>query len=1201
MLAGGADSYGCDHDAPGRPAVMGLHRLTAGAGYQYLLKHTASGDCDRAARDPLVGYYAEDGLPPGRWMGAGLEGLATADGRALSAGSVVTEGAMASLFGAGHHPLTHEALGREYRRVAPASERIAVQVQALPADMTPETRTAAIATITHVELRKPVPRTVAGFDLTFTPVKSVSTLWALGDRRTQAAVVAAHRAAVAQTLAFIEDWALFTRTGTDGCRQESVRGLVAAGFDHWDSRAGDPNLHTHVVVANKVQGLDGQWRSVDSRALHHAVVAASETYDALLTDELSRRLTVGWSWRARGPRRSPGFELDGVDQSLLTEFSSRSTQIDEAMTARLAAFYADHGRSPNQVEILRLRSQVTRSTRPGKTVRPLADLVASWRDRAFRRTGRTPEETTAQVLRRAQIRPLSADRIPDQAVEDLARTALEQVMTRRSTWTRWNVHAEAARVSRSLAMAAPEDRVALLGRITDTALAWCVSLEAPAIFGATGRYARPDGSSVFDRPSEDVHTHPAVLAAEARLLAATSDLTAPTAAPIGLDGVTSPASGWRVPLVPDQVDAVRQLALSAARLDVLVGPAGSGKTTTLLALRHVWEHTHGRGSVIGLATSSTAAAQLAGALGIACENTAKWLHEATGPGAATRAALLAHLRDARATATDPVRQRTIDTAAWTLTREQDRWRMRPGQLVIVDEASLAATTTLDRLTAQATAAGAKVVLVGDDAQLSAVDAGGAFALLTDRARPARLTSLWRFTQPWEADATLALRDGDPRVLDAYLDRGRIHDGPAEAMLEDAYAAWQADTAAGLTSVLIAPDATSVAALNHRAHTDRVSDGLVTPGGLTTHAGATIGVGDRVVTRSNDRRLRVTGGGWVRNGDLWDVTAINDDGSLTVTRATGALRPNALPGEARVPRAYVAEHVEHGYATTTHRAQGITTTTAHVLARAGMTRENLYVAMTRGRTANHAYVATDLVDPDCDSLPDVHAPRDAHDVLTTILTTTGAQTSATAMIAAKQNDAGSLRRLGPIRDTLLGDASNARWTALLTCAGLASASVQAIVSGPESGTLLSALDRASTLAGDPVHLAAELLKALDPCQPGLAADLRAAANDWIARRASDPHDIPQRTSGVGLDAAGLAIFGEVEAAITQRTAALTDGALGDRPTWLTALGPEPPTPAGRAAWLYAVATTAAHLDLKPAIRTVLATTAPDDLPAAARSM
>lgn len=1045
--------------------------------------------------------------------------------------------------------------------------------------MEPEARRAAIDAITRVELGRDVSPTVAGFDLTFTVMKSLSTLWALGDTRMQQAVYDAHHAAVGAALRFLEDRALFTRTGHGGCRQEPTRGAVAAAFDHWDSRAGDPNLHTHLVLANKVQGLDGRWRSVDSRALHHAIVTVSELYEAFLVDEVARRLPVRWQWRSRGPRRSPAFELDGVGDDLMAVFSQRATQIDEAMTAAVARFTAGRGRAPNRIEIVQLRQQVTRATRPSKQLHPLGRLLERWRHRATDVTGLTPEELTSQVIRATWTRPVRRRDLPPAVVEELATRVLHGVRERRSTWTRWNVEAETLRVTKPLVAVDASERLAVTTAITDAVQRRCVSLEAPGVFQASGAYQRPDGTSVFDRPGEHAYTDAVILDAEHGLLTAAADTSAPTARVLHADLV---ADGARL-LADDQATAARHIAASGRRVDLLVGPAGSGKTTTLAALRRVWERQHGRGSVIGLAPSSTAAANLAGALGIACENTAKWLHESTGPAGSRRRTVLAQLIAQRGdTSADLRTARTIDTAIAAVRREDRRWSLQPGQLVIVDEASLAGTLALRDLTAQAQAAGAKLLLVGDHAQLSAVDAGGAFGLLADRTGGARLRTLWRFTHPWEAAATAALRAGDPRVLEVYEDAGRLHAGPGESMLEDAYTAWAAHVAAGVTAILLAPDAATVTALNSRAHNDRVQDGLVQPDGITTSDGTSIGVGDRIVTRLNNRRLRWAGG-YVRNGDLWDVHTIGHDGSLLVVPAHTRTARRGIVGTTgsddhtvvHLPAGYVSENVDLAYAITTHRAQGITVDAAHVLAHAGMTRQNLYVGMTRGRDTNHLYLAIDRLDTDCDELPDPHAPGDAHDILTTILATNGAEQSATATIAARQDEATSLRRLEPIARTLYADAAQARWTAKLSALGTEERTVHAVTTSPEAGRLFASLDHIATVAHRHDDTIRALTRAIDGPEP--AESMLRRAQSWLRRHSEDARDIPTMRDPRGLDDDGLELLAQVQDLIAGRIAALTQAALDDPPSWLDTLGPAPDDGPGRDAWLAQVAAHAANTD------------------------
>ena len=134
--------------------------------------------------------------------------------------------------------------------------------------------------------------------------------WALADEPTRARIHAAHRRALDAVIGYGEAQVFATRTGHAGAVSEDVRGIVAAAFDHWDSRAGDPQLHTHVVVLNRVQAVsDGAWRTLDSKALFRAAVGMSELYNGLLADELTRDL--GWLWTPEARRALPGAEMGG--------------------------------------------------------------------------------------------------------------------------------------------------------------------------------------------------------------------------------------------------------------------------------------------------------------------------------------------------------------------------------------------------------------------------------------------------------------------------------------------------------------------------------------------------------------------------------------------------------------------------------------------------------------------------------------------------------------------------------------------------------------------------------------------------------------------------------------------------------------------------------------------------------------------------
>ena len=936
---------------------MSMHKLTAGDGYKYLTRHVAAGDAGLGAGDSLTGYYEQTGNPPGRWYGHGLAGLG-ADSLGvepiarLVPGEQVSEEAMAAVFSHGGDPLTGQPLGRPYPSCATTADAVPGSPDTLGR------------------------HAVVGYDLTFTAPKSVSVLWALGDDATRVKVHGAHRAAVASALEFVEAKVVRTRVGAGGCRQVRTKGMIAAGFEHWDTRTADPNLHTHVVLANKVQGPDGLWRALDGKTVHAAVVTVSELYDVLVADELARRLPVAWGMRERGERRNPAFEVDGIGDDLLAHFSTRSDQIHCAEQDWASGFQADHGRAPSRVETTRARQHLARATRPPNTIHRLSDLFADWANRARALTGLEPHDLAARALQGTYGRPLHAHDVGPEVREALATGAVAQVSTRRSVWTTWNLGAEALRASKLLRMASPTERLALVDAVTTDAAALCVHLDDTR---------DPDRRRV----GESLFTSTELLAAEKTLIDATAE---DAHLPYRIPDMRSPHVRLRQcleALASDQRTAVEAILTSPHLLDALVGPAGSGKTTTLAALATAWRANCG--TVLGLAPSATAAHALSQALGVPCQTTAKWLYESVGPGAHTRSETYAQGLRAEAASSDYFAMRDARETQWKARAEQDEWRVTPGQLVIIDEATLADTRTLATITEQARDAGAKVLLVGDHLQRGSVDAGGSFAMLARRGPTAELTSLWRFSHHWEARASLELRRAHPQVLDTYEAHGAFSDGTRDQMLDAALAAWTEAGEHGHVAVLQASDNRTVRDLNDAARAAGIRAGTVSPEGVDLHDGLTAGVGDRIVTRHNHRRLH-TADGFVRNGDLWDVVAIGRDGSLRVRPARPADPRDDDGTTVRLPATYVAEHVELGYATTTARTQGITVDQTHTIAAPGMAREDLYVAMSRGRHLNHTYVITEPTGDDC--LPDQTQQASARDVLDAILATSHAEQTAT---------------------------------------------------------------------------------------------------------------------------------------------------------------------------------------------------------------
>lgn len=1122
-----------------------MRLMSAGDGYKYLLRTVAVGDGDRDLSTPLTRYYSVDGTPPGRWMGNGIAALG--DGQ-LDVGDEVSEAQLQLLIGMGRDPITGEPLGRAYPRYKPRAERIAERLAALPPGLSTTELGRETASIKAEESAKGTRRAVAGYDYTFSIPKSASVLWAVADAGTQSLIVDAHHAAVAELVAFMEREVAATRAGaTPGegaVAQVDVRGLIATAYDHYDSRAGDPHLHTHVVISNKVQTLlDNKWRSLDSRPMHAATVALSELHEAVFADHLTRALGIAWEPRERGRDRNPGWSIASVPQVLVDAFSSRSRHIDEEKERLIAAYVEKHGRQPSSATIIKLRAQATLATRPEKEIHSLADLTEKWREQAGAILGEEVTGWARRVVANDAPLLLRADDIPLDVVANLGLSVVAAVGEKRATWRRWNLTAEAARQTMGYRFASTRDREAVIGMVVDAAEAESFRLTPPELASSPAVFRRADESSVFRPKNSTVFSSEELLDAEDRLLQLSRTTTAPTIPLATIERVSRKSDSERRMLGPDQASALSVIAVSGRVVDVLVGPAGAGKTTAMYALRRAWEREHGRGSVVGLAPSSGAAQVLGEDLGIASENTAKW---------------------------------------WQ-THLQTGETFSAKQLVIIDEASLAGTLSLDRITRLAADAGAKVLLVGDYAQLQAVDAGGAFGLLAkDRGDVAELVDVHRFTHEWEKRASLDLRHGHAEVLDTYAEHDRIVEGGTEAMTEAAYAAWRTDQRAGRTTVLIADSNESVIMLNTRARTDLILDGMVRgPRETDLHDGTQAASGDIVITRRNDRRLRA-GGSWVRNGDRWRVLDVRPDGSMLVRRE-GRNRGASL----LLPGGYVSEHVDLGYAVTSFRAQGLTTDTAHVLVDALLTRESLYVAMTRGREANIAYVAVDKPD---DSHSGPH-PGDndevtAQSVLSGVLQHVGAELSAHETLAAEQETWGTIAQLAAEYETIAAAAQRDRWASLIRASGLSDAQAEAAIDSDAFGPLTAELRRAEANNHDVDALLPRLVSARGfGDADDVAAVLRHRVAAATARTAGSGRNrkaarlivglIPEATGPMADDM--RCALDERRDLIEKRADAVLDAAIAESAQWVAALGEEPTETRRATDWRRAARVIAAYRD------------------------
>ncbi|MCP9276799.1 MobF family relaxase [Mycolicibacterium arenosum] len=1018
--------------------MMSTHKLTAGDGYLYLVRQTAAHDAEKRGRTTLADYYTDKGETPGEWTGRGLSAFGDPVGREFSTdteaelwridpGSQVTEDQMRALFGLGLHPnagriaehlilrgagkaaataavnlgrpfLINDASTELQRRLAVAfrdhnlstsrpwnapidealrarlrtdiaRDMFAAEYGRLPSDE--RELTGFIATQSRDQTTS-----TAGYDLTFSPVKSFSVLWALAPLELSKTLEQCHDRAVADTLEFLQDHAAFTRIGAQGVAQLDTEGFIAARFVHRDSRAGDPDLHTHIAVSNKVRaiGADGvpRWLAVDGRPLFKTTVAASEFYNTRLEAYATELAGVVFEERPATERgKRPVREIVGIPTDLCEMFSTRRALIRDRYTDLAKRFQFDHGREPTTIEAIALHQQATLETRVAKhEPRSLAEQRQQWRTQAIEHLGSQHALSTVLVGIHAQL-PLQTVVVTPEWVAQQARLVVDTVSASRSSWQRVHVYAEAQRRIRNTGMASDSH---LAESITAAALAEPLSRAHARIvdsdLGEPDVLRRRDGASVYTTHGTALFTSVDVLAAEKRILRAAGQRDGRR---IDDETVDLALLGLKTTrgreLNPGQRAVVREMACSGARVQLALAPAGSGKTTAMAALARAWEESGG--TVLGLSPGANQAQLLREDIGAECDTVDKfiWLHQHPD----------AH--------NDPARQ-------WFDAIDENT-------LIILDEAGKAGTRQLDAVITTALARGASVRLIGDDQQLASMSAGGVLRDIDATHGALTLSEVIRFRSRAEAHAGLALRDGDPAGLAFYADYHRIHVGSDDTVIDQVYQAWSDDRNRGFDSAMLAPTNDIVTQLNERARLDRLT--RITESGSPVRAadvreaqladGLRASVGDIVATRRNRRTLRLGGTDFVRNGYRWRVDNVTRDGALTVARLdTGQ--------KAVLPAWYVRAHVTLGYASTIDASQGMTignkttTGTCHVVGSDRLTRQQLYTAMTRATDGSHVYLATAETDAHNVLTPKATHPDTALDVLQRVLARDGAAVSAT---------------------------------------------------------------------------------------------------------------------------------------------------------------------------------------------------------------
>ncbi|MEW6155336.1 MAG: MobF family relaxase [Actinomycetota bacterium] len=775
--------------------------------------------------------------------------------------------------------------------------------------------------------RKP-PNSVIAYDVTFSVPKSVSILWARADPARQGEIVAAVHAAVDAGMAYLQDNAAFVRRGPSSVPRRA-NGLLAACYTHGTSRALDPQLHCHVVVANMAEGPDGKVRALDGRALFAHAKTASYLAAAELRSQMARRLGVAWDTPERGLA-----DVAGVPRAAVVEMSKRSRELDGVL-GQLEAFYT--GGRHMRARGLQVAAYLTRAAKDERGVDP--DALRPWWAAQLDAVGFDARALSGCWGRQ----PAPALVTEDDRRRLFHRLGSAQGMTEMSpTFGRREVLQAVADWAGDRLGAAEVCDLADAWLATDAPVA--LDLDRPAPGRGAEVIRRRDGRRVRALRGEGLYTTHAMLAVEARIFAGYAAGRADGAG-LADEAALAAVLAERPMLGEDQREMVRSVCRSGHRVQCVEGPGGTGKTTALEAAAQAWRRSGLR--VVGACVQATAAEHLAEATGLECSTVASLLVRLD----AYRAGTLAE---------PPLDERTV---------------------LVIDEASTLPNRDLDRLVDHVRAAGAAVRLVGDPAQHSAVAAGGGWRALLER-WPDDRAVLWerrRQSSPEMAEVRMASAEyAAGRVAEA-MDRLRRDDRLVEAsspdeLLDSLVADWYLDRLRRQSDPSV--EASSMISDHHyeRRELNRRARALLSADGTLHGPALDVGelsfqAGDEVIAVTQSPRLRPRGAPrseFVRNAERGRVVDVHtgDDADLTVDFERR--------GRVVVPYSHLATRVRagvpcplaHSYAMTSYGAQGATYHAGRHLVTDRSSRPGVYVGLTRGRNDVRLYMVRrdELVPP-----------------------------------------------------------------------------------------------------------------------------------------------------------------------------------------------------------------------------------------------
>ncbi|MBP7559229.1 MAG: relaxase domain-containing protein [Armatimonadetes bacterium] len=728
-----------------------------------------------------------------------------------------------------------------------------------------------------------------GWDLTFSAPKSVSVLWSQADPKVKQAIQAAHRRAVEEALGYLEERASFTRRGRGGHEWEPV-GLAMAAFDHHTSREKDPQLHTHVLITNVGVRADGSTGTIRSKPYYQHKMTAGALYRAELATQLERALGVGCA------RTKTWFEVEGVPAQVLREFSKRRQQIEAGMEER--------GWSS-----ARAAARVALDTRNKKdlTPEPREELFARW-EAVGRSLGWGPEQTPWLLHRPRRLVH------PERSLDAVVAGGLELLTYDANHFTERDLVRRMAEFAQGMGLTAQQVTTRADRELRTAPQLICLG-EWEGDVRYTTRHVLDQEQKLLRLVEESQRDTRHVLGAR------------PVAQAIG---AVERAKGF--PLSDEQRQAVERLTRAPGSIQVVSGVAGTGKTTMLEAARRAWESQGYR--VRGAAIAAKAA---------------RGLEEGSGIPSTTVAWIMKSLDESRL----PGRLKHHAQQLWraargrrTQTFQERHFAFDAKTVLVVDEGAMVSTPEMLRLVEAAQAADAKLVLVGDERQLQAIERGGAFGALGRRLGQAELTEVRRQEAAWARQAVADLAAGrTASAFREYADRRLVTvTRNREEAQRSLLGWWQAEGGAHSPQgrMILGTVKREVAELNALAQAARRSAGYLQGPGIEVK-GQRFHLGDRVLfTRGSHQ--------WgVDNGDLGTVTF--------TSRLLQTVRVRLDRGRSVMIPVLRFRDFQLGYAATTHKLQGATLDNAYILVGEQLQdTEMSYVQLSRARQQTRVFAS-----------------------------------------------------------------------------------------------------------------------------------------------------------------------------------------------------------------------------------------------------